>query len=140
MADTSTLNDQKSIILFDGVCNLCNGAINFVIDRDKEGVFKFAALQSAFGQDYLSQNNKPIHEFDSMVLMEGGRVYTKSTAALRIARNLSGGWPLLFAFIIVPKFIRDAVYDLIANNRYKWFGKRDQCRLPTPELQAKFLN
>ncbi len=130
----------ENVILFDGVCNLCNGAINFIIDRDKNNHFKFAALQSDYGQQYLDTNNLPLDDFESMVFIEKGEIYNKSTAALKIVRNLSGLWPVLYIFIIFPKFLRDAVYNLIANNRYKMFGKRDQCRVPTPELKAKFLD
>lgn len=140
MTKVVTKKDVENVILFDGVCNLCNSAINFVIDRDKNDQYKFAALQSDYGQQYLEGNHQPLENFESIVYIENGEIYEKSTAALRIARNLNGAWPVLYAFIIVPKFIRDAVYNFIANNRYKFFGKRDQCRVPTPELKAKFLD
>ncbi len=139
MTKAATKKIEENVILFDGVCNLCNGAINFLIDRDKDGIYKFAPLQSEYGQRYLTENGLPLDEFDSIVLLEDGHTYSKSTAALRIAKHLSGAWPLLYGFIILPRFVRDAVYDFIANNRYKFFGKQDQCRVPTPELQAKFL-
>jgi predicted DCC family thiol-disulfide oxidoreductase YuxK len=127
------------VVLFDGVCNLCNGAVNFVIDRDPEGYFKFAALQSDEGQDLLDAVGAADTGLSSIILVEEGKVYRQSTAALRIARRLSGAWPLLYLFIVVPRPLRDLVYDWIANNRYDWFGKRDQCRIPTPDLQARFL-
>ncbi|MDA0196458.1 MAG: thiol-disulfide oxidoreductase DCC family protein [Bacteroidetes bacterium] len=130
----------EHIILFDGICNFCNGAINFVMDRDRDGIFKFASLQSAFGQGYLKDSQLPLDEFESMVFLEHDEIYTKSTAVLKIARNMSGIWPILYGFMIVPKFLRDAIYNLIANNRYSWFGKRDQCRVPTPELKERFLD
>lgn len=139
MTKAATKKIEENVILFDGVCNLCNGAINFLIDRDKDGIYKFAPLQSEYGQRYLTESGLPLDEFDSIVLLEDGHTYSKSTAALKIAKNLSGAWPLLYGFIILPRFVRDAVYDFIANNRYKFFGKQDQCRVPTPELQAKFL-
>ena len=139
MTKAATKKIEENVILFDGVCNLCNGAINFLIDRDKDGIYKFAPLQSEYGQRYLTESGLPLDEFDSIVLLEDGHTYSKSTAALKIAKNLSGAWPFLYGFIILPRFVRDAVYDFIANNRYKFFGKQDQCRVPTPELQAKFL-
>ncbi len=141
MATLSRSFEQEAhgIILFDGVCNLCNGAVNFVIDRDPAGFFKFAPLQSNTGRALLEQHALPTETLDSIVLIEGGRVYQRSGAALRIARRLRGGWPLLYSFIIVPRFIRDRVYDFIAAHRYRWFGKEDACRVPTPALRARFL-
>ncbi len=137
---TSSKVDKDAIIFFDGVCNLCNGAINFIIDRDRKGTFKFAPLQSEFAKKRLQQSKIDPLKLDTIVLLEPrGNVSVKSTAALRIARNLSGAWPLLYGFVIIPKFIRDAVYNLIANNRYKWFGRTDQCRVPTPELLNRFI-
>ena len=121
-----------SIILFDGVCNLCNGAVNFVIKRDSGNVFKFASLQEKQGTLLLKK-------YDSIVLIENDSVYTKSSAALRIARKLSKLWPLFIIFIIIPSFIRDGIYDFIAKNRYKWFGKKEQCMIPTPGSREKFL-
>jgi predicted DCC family thiol-disulfide oxidoreductase YuxK len=113
--------------------------VNFIIDRDPKGHFKFAALQSDFGQEKLKELGFDQEDFDSLVLLSGGKVYKKSSAALRIAKKLTGLYPLLFAFIIIPPFIRHALYDLIARNRYKWFGKRETCRMPTPELKARFV-
>lgn len=142
LVDDTPESEKKveKTILFDGVCNLCNGAINFVIDRDKNAHFKFAALQSEYGQKYLQDNDLPLNDFESMVYMENGRVFTKSTAALKIAKNLNSLWPSLYVLIIIPAFIRDAVYNFIANNRYEFFGKKDQCRIPTPELRARFID
>ncbi|MBA4851113.1 thiol-disulfide oxidoreductase DCC family protein [Emticicia sp. BO119] len=128
------------IILFDGVCNFCNASINFLIDRDPKGVFRFAALQSEPGREILAKHNiKVITDFDSVILEKDGKLYQKSDAALEIARNMNGLWKLLYGFKIVPKFIRDFVYDIVAKNRYRFMGKMDACRLPTPELRARFL-
>ncbi|MDW3193496.1 MAG: thiol-disulfide oxidoreductase DCC family protein [Cytophagales bacterium] len=131
--------DKEQVILFDGVCNLCNSSVNFVIDRDTQQHFKFASLQSDFGQDQVQKIGDDPSQLNSIVLIEGDRFYRKSTAALRVARKLSGGWPMLYAFIIIPPFLRDLIYDFIAKNRYRWFGKEDACRIPTPELSHRFL-
>ncbi|HRE41199.1 MAG TPA: thiol-disulfide oxidoreductase DCC family protein [Ignavibacteria bacterium] len=128
------------IILFDGVCNFCNSTINFLIDRDKENKFKFGALQSDAGQYYLKKFGLNTDDFDTFVLVNGDKFYTKSTAALKISKELPGLYKLLYAFIIIPPPLRNLVYDFIAKNRYKIFGKTDSCRMPTPELKAKFLN
>ena len=130
---------NHKIILFDGVCNLCNGAVTYIIKRDKKNVFRFAALQSEIGQQLISKFNIDTSKVDSIILIDGEKHYEKSSAALHIAKNLSGAYPLLFGFMIVPKFIRNAVYDYIAKNRYKWFGKKEICMIPTAELKAKFL-
>ena len=128
-----------SIILFDGVCNLCNEAVNFVIKRDTGNVFKFTPLQEKQGVLLLKTHAVDTQKLDSIVLIENEKVYVKSSAALRIARKLSGLWPLFFVLLIIPSFIRDGVYDFIAKNRYKWFGKKEQCMIPTPGLREKFL-
>ena len=128
------------IILFDGVCNLCNRAVQFVLKRDKLKRFRFASLQGEAGQRYLQQYNLPANDLNSFILIDGDRFYTKSSAALRMLRLLGGGWKLLYGFIIVPPFIRNGVYSLIAKNRYRWFGKRDTCWIPTPELKSRFLD
>lgn len=132
-------NKNHKIILFDGVCNLCNGAVTFIIKRDKKDVFKFAALQSEIGQELISKFKIDTSKLDSIILIDGEKHYEKSSAALRIAKYLSGAYPLLFGFMVVPKFIRNAVYDYIAKNRYKWFGKKESCMIPTAELKSKFL-
>jgi predicted DCC family thiol-disulfide oxidoreductase YuxK len=131
---------SNSIILFDGVCNVCSGAVQFVIKRDKKNIFRFASLQSAEGQKLLAHHKLPPSDFNSFVLIENDKVYIKSDGALKVAKELNGLWPLLYGFIIVPKVLRDGVYNLIARNRYKWFGKKDSCMIPTPEIMAKFLN
>ncbi len=132
--------NTKSIILFDGVCNLCNGAVQFIIKRDDKNQFSFASLQSGTGKHLLVKHDLPFTDFNSFVLIENDKVYTRSGAALRVARRLKGLWPLLYCFIIIPKFLRDGVYKLIAKNRYRWFGRQDECMLPSKDLKARFLN
>ena len=131
------MNDKR-VILFDGVCNLCSGSVQFILKRDKEKKFLFASLQSAYGQNILNQFALPTDTFNSFILLEDGKIFTRSTAALKMFSQLKG-WKWVKLFWIVPKFIRDAVYNLIAKNRYKWFGKKDECWIPTPELKARFL-
>lgn len=131
---------ENSVIFFDGVCNLCNGAVQFVIERDPKNRFKFAALQSDYAAKELSTANLKVQHGDSFVLLENGKVYEQSSAALRVARKLGGLWPLLYGFIIVPLFIRNAIYKFVARNRYKWFGKQESCWVPTPELKSKFYS
>ncbi len=128
------------VILFDGVCNLCNGFVQFVIARDPQARFRFASLQSNAAASLLNGRiqNGPIP--DSVLLVEDGRIYTQSTAALRVARGLGFPWNLSYGFLIVPKPLRDAVYDWVASNRYEWFGKRAVCMVPTPDLRARFLD
>ncbi|MEI7626900.1 MAG: DCC1-like thiol-disulfide oxidoreductase family protein [Bacteroidota bacterium] len=120
---------SKSVILFDGYCNLCSWAVQFVVKRDKKKKFKFASLQSEYGIKILLENNLPATDFNSLVLVEIGKIYTQSTGALKIARSLSGLWPIFYAAIILPAFIRDGIYNLIARNRYKWFGRKEACFL-----------
>lgn len=131
---------MQAVIFFDGLCNLCNGAVQFTIERDRRNVFRFASLQSDFAREKLKDFNFEPAEGSSFVLLEEGKIYQRSTAALRVAKKLKGLWPLLYAFIIIPPFIRDAVYNYIAKNRYKWFGKQESCWIPTPELKSKFLD
>ena len=131
--------DHAAIILFDGECNLCNGSVNFIIDRDPAAYFSFAALQSEEAQPHLETCREQGEALKTVVLLEDGECYTRSTAALRIARKLTGAWPLLFLFLAVPVPVRDGVYDFISRHRYAWFGKRDACRVPSPELRARFL-
>ncbi len=130
---------DTAVILFDGVCNLCNGSVNFVIERDPGGIFRFAPLQSDVARDLLSRAGLAAEELDSIVLIEGDEAWIESTAALRIASRLSGLWPLLAVFRIVPRFLRDAVYQWVARNRYRWFGRKEACMVPTPELRERFL-
>lgn len=130
----------KPVILFDGVCNLCNRTVNFVIKRDKPGKLQFAPLQSEKGRLYLKQFNLPVNDIKTFVLIEDGMAYTKSTAALKVCKHLNGVWPLCYAFIIVPKFIRDGMYNWIAKNRFKWFGVKQECMIPSPDIRSRFLN
>jgi predicted DCC family thiol-disulfide oxidoreductase YuxK len=130
----------KAVILFDGVCNLCNASVQFVLLRDKKDYFQFASLQSDYGQQLLQKHNLPTQNFDSFVLVENNVVYSQSTAALRVAKYLSGAWKLMYAFIIVPSFLRNIVYNFIGKNRYKWFGKQEECMMPKPEWKQKFLS
>jgi predicted DCC family thiol-disulfide oxidoreductase YuxK len=128
-----------AIVLFDGVCNFCNGSINFVIEHDKAGYFKFSPLQSGIGENLLARHGVDRSETDSVVLIENEEVYTHSTAALRIARHLGGIWSLGYALIIVPRPIRDYLYKTFAKYRYRLFGRQDACMMPTPEIRTRFL-
>lgn len=130
---------EKSIILFDGVCNLCNASIDFILKRDKKNLFLVGALQEEAGKILLQKFNSKTDYLDSLVLVEGGKIFFRSTAALKIAKNLSGLWPIFYPLIILPAWLRDPVYDWIGKNRYSWFGKKSTCRLPTPEEKEKFL-
>ena len=130
----------QSVIFFDGLCNLCNGAVQFIIERDTNNVYHFASLQSDFAKNELSKFDIDTAQMNSFILLENGKIYQRSTAALRVSKKLRGLWPLLYIFIIIPPFIRDGFYDYIAKNRYKWFGKKESCWVPTPELKSKFLD
>jgi predicted DCC family thiol-disulfide oxidoreductase YuxK len=123
------------VVLFDGVCNLCNGAVRFILARDPHGRFRFASLQSEAARRLLGGD----HAAASIILLEAGRTYTRSAAALRIARELRFPWPLIYAFIAVPRPLRDLVYDWVARHRYAWFGKRESCLLPAPEVRGRYL-
>ncbi len=127
------------VILFDGECHLCNGAVNFIIRRDPRKRFRFAPYQSAPGRALADQAGLAEAASETLILLEGGRAYTRSTGALRMARRLRRLWPLLYVFIVVPRPIRDRVYDWIARNRYRWFGKSDACMVPGPEVKDRFL-
>ncbi len=129
-----------NIIFFDGLCNLCNSSVQFVIEHDKHATFKFASLQGEVGQKLLLDSGLSNNNFSSFILLENDKVYTESTAALRVARKLNGVLPLVYCFIIIPAFIRNAVYRYIANHRYEWFGKREECWIPTKELKERFLD
>ena len=136
--DTAT-EVKNPVIFFDGVCNLCNTSVQFIIKRDKADQFRFASLQSEYAQEVLPNDLTVPEALQSIILRHNGKIMKKSTAALTIAKKLSGGWPLLYAFIIIPKFIRDFIYDLIAKNRYRMFGKKNECMIPTPELKHRFV-
>ncbi|RZL27654.1 MAG: DUF393 domain-containing protein [Pedobacter sp.] len=130
----------QSVIFFDGVCNLCNASVQFAIEHDAKNTFKFTAFQGDYAKKVLPEFDVDTNKINSILLVENNKLYTKSSAALRIAKKLNGLLPLLYAFIIVPKFIRDGVYDIIAKNRYKWWGKQESCWVPTPELKSKFYD
>lgn len=133
------LNSEHPIILFDGVCNFCNGAVNFVLKQDKKGVFRLAPLQSEAGQKILEQYHLSSKDFESFVLIDNGTVYKKSSAALKVLNRLPWYWKEVQILWIIPRFIRDVVYDFIARNRYKWFGKKNECMVPSPEIRNRFL-
>ena len=133
------MNTSHPVILFDGVCNLCNGFVQFCIKNDTTGKLRYASLQSDIGQELLGQFGLKGAPISTVVLIEEKRHFTKSTAGLRIMRHFGGLWQLLYILMIVPKPIRNFVYDYIAKNRYKWFGQQESCWIPTPELQSRFL-
>ena len=128
------------LILFDGVCNLCNGFVQFVIERDPDGRFQFGALQSAAAQRVLDQHHASSPLLDSVVLLEEGRVFNGSTAALRIVRRLRFPWPLAASLLLIPRPLRDWIYAGVARRRYRWFGKREHCMVPTPALRSRFID
>jgi predicted DCC family thiol-disulfide oxidoreductase YuxK len=127
------------VVLFDGVCNFCNNSINFIIKRDNKNLLKFAALQSEAGAQLMEQYGLEALNLQSFIFIEKGKAYDRSTAALKVCKYLGAAWPLFYGFIIVPKFIRDGLYNLIAKNRYKWFGVKSECMVPSAEVRAKFL-
>ncbi|MBV7332031.1 DUF393 domain-containing protein [Chloroflexi bacterium TSY] len=130
---------KNSTILFDGVCNLCTWSVQFIIQRDPEGVFRFASLQSAAGQELLARHGLSQVSFDSLVLVKNGNCYTESDAALRIAHGLSGMWPLLYHLLWIPRPIRNWCYRFIAQNRYRLFGKAGICMIPSPGISSRFI-
>lgn len=142
MTSTAESAPVRRIVLFDGVCSVCDNAVHFIVDRDTRRLFEFAPLQSPAGQALAAKYgvSAAAGSINTWALIEGDAVYTHSTAALRIARQLDGGWPLLYLLRIVPRPLRDAVYRVFAANRYRWFGKLEQCRVPTPELRSRFLD
>jgi predicted DCC family thiol-disulfide oxidoreductase YuxK len=132
--------NENPVILFDGVCNFCNGTVNFVLKQDRKDVFRFAALQSEAGRKLLEKYKLSTEEFDSFVLLDEGKIYKKSAAALRVMNKLPWFWKEVQLFRVIPTPFRDAIYDFIARNRYKWFGKKDQCMIPTLEIKSRFLD
>jgi predicted DCC family thiol-disulfide oxidoreductase YuxK len=131
---------DKKIVLFDGVCNLCSSTVQFIIKRDKKNQFLFASLQSVQASELLKKYSYDESELNSFVLIDDSKIYTHSSAVLRVLKHLSFIWSVCYIFIILPKFIRDGVYNYIAKHRYKWFGKKEECWVPTPDLQSKFLD
>jgi len=131
---------DKPVVLFDGVCNLCHGSVLFIIKRDAQAKLKFASLQSDYGAKQMKRFNLPASSLNSVLLIKNNQLFQKSNAALEIATLLDGAWPLLYVFKIIPLFIRNYVYDWIARNRYRWFGKKEACMIPTPEMKARFID
>ncbi|MEO1434066.1 MAG: DCC1-like thiol-disulfide oxidoreductase family protein [Bacteroidota bacterium] len=140
LEDVMTRTEGKPLLLFDGVCNLCADSVQFVIERDPKGQVLFASLQSDLGVRVAELAKLKADYLNTVVLVDKGKVYKRSAAAIRVTRYMKAAWPAFQGFLIVPDFIRDAVYELIANNRYKWFGKKEVCWMPTPELKARFLD
>lgn len=138
-SNLTNTSPSPGIVLFDGVCNFCNSSVQFILKHDKTGSLQFASLQSPTGQSLLQKHAIPT-SVDSVIFVEGDTAYVKSAAALQIARYFGGIWRLLQVFRIIPAPLRDVVYDFIARNRYRWFGKRDTCMLPSPEVRARFLD
>ncbi|MGH7849497.1 MAG: thiol-disulfide oxidoreductase DCC family protein [Thermodesulfobacteriota bacterium] len=135
----SDKNTEHPLVIFDGVCNYCCGVVNSIIRKDPGGVFRFAPFQSNSAKSILERYNYPADSLDSFVLIDEGKLYTKSEAGLRVQKLLGGIHKLLYAFIAVPAPVRDAVYDYIARNRYKWYGKKEECMIPDPEIRSRFL-
>ena len=133
------IKDQP-VVLFDGVCNFCNRWINFAIRHDKKRKLRFTTLQGNYSKRLWETQELKAEDKTSVVLVENGKVYTRSTAVLRISRHLDGGWKLLYGFVIIPRFIRDPVYNWIGRNRYAWFGKRDTCMIPSPGQKERFID
>ena len=139
--ELSDLPNGKKIILFDGVCNLCNSSVRYVIKHDKKDLFRFASLQSDIGQKILKHIGSDSNYSDSLVLYEPGVAYFyKSAATIEIANSIGGVFSMMSIFKIIPAFLRNPIYDFIAKNRYKWYGKSDECPIPTPNLKDKFLS
>lgn len=139
MGSPGKVESVADIILFDGVCNLCSGSVQFIIKRDREKSFQFASLQSAFGQNQLdkfSLNKSGLH---SIILIRGERFFQRSDAALEISKRLGTGWSLLYGLKIIPRFIRDGVYNWISNNRYRFFGKKEECWIPDSNTKDRFI-
>jgi len=131
---------MQKIVFFDGVCNLCNRSVDFLIKQDKKGVLKFASLQSDFAKSFLPEDLVNSADLDSIVFSDGKKFYTKSSAVLEICKSLGGGFHFFRIGYLLPPFLRNALYTLIANNRYKWFGKKNQCMIPTADLKERFLD
>ncbi|MGO4730675.1 thiol-disulfide oxidoreductase DCC family protein [Paenibacillus sp. 2KB_22] len=138
-ANQTDVHQGHPIVLVDGVCHFCQGLTKWIIKRDPEGKYHFASLQSDVAKALLVKGNLSTDSMDTFVLIENEKYYTRSTAALRLAKGLKFPYPLLYVFIIVPKFIRNAIYNWVARNRYRWFGKDEACMLPTPEIKDRFL-
>jgi predicted DCC family thiol-disulfide oxidoreductase YuxK len=139
MKSTQRHTDQ-SIIFFDGVCNLCEGFVQWVIKRDPDGYFHFSSLQSDFARSFFESRGSDLNDLNSVILYNKGRFYKNSDVSLEVFKQLKFPWSLLYPFKVIPRIIRDSIYQWIAKNRYRWFGKKEQCMIPTPELQSRFLD
>ncbi len=137
--DERSEKDHFPVLLFDGVCNMCNASVQWILQRDHRGIFRFAALQSEAGQQLLLRHKLDSKRFDTVVLVLGERIFLRSDAPLEIVRQIGGWWGLLYFFKIVPRPLRDALYNFVARNRYRWFGRREACMLPRPEWATRFL-
>jgi len=131
---------MQKIVLFDGVCNLCNGSVNFLIKQDKKGVLKFASLQSDYAKKMIPKDVLNRENLDTIIFYNDGKFYDRSSAVLKICKALGGRYYVFLVGYLIPRFIRDGLYRFIANNRYKWFGKKEQCRIPTADLKERFLD
>ena len=131
---------KENVILFDGVCNLCDGWVKLIIERDPKGYFFFAPLQSEAGQRLLNENKLSPEYLKSIVLLENGRTYFGSTSVLRTCRKMKGLWPLIYVFILVPAPIRDFFYDWVASRRYQWFGRKESCLIPSADIKSRFID
>lgn len=136
----SAVEDHNSVILFDGMCNFCSDSVQFIIKRDPSSKFKFAPLQSVTGKDLIAKFNLDNVNLKSIILFKDHSYYLKSTAVLKIARELNSLWPLMYFFVVIPKPVRDYFYDIVAANRYRWFGKKEQCMVPNTEIEKRFLS
>ena len=134
------MNSDNPLVLFDGICNFCNYWVNFAIKRDKKNRLKFTPIQGETAKKILPQYSISTNSLSSVIFIDKGKAYTQSSAALKICRYLNGGWKLFYGLNIIPKPIRDFVYNIIARNRYKWFGKKDSCMIPSPEIKSRFLD
>lgn len=132
--------ERQAIVLYDGDCNLCAAVVRFTILRNRSRTLRYAALQSKTGRRLLKEHDLSDSALDTFVLVERGRAYTRSSGALRLMRHLNGGWPLLAALLAIPRFVRDPAYSFVARNRYRWFGKREQCMLMRPEFRERFYD
>ncbi|MFB9273645.1 thiol-disulfide oxidoreductase DCC family protein [Cohnella cellulosilytica] len=131
--------DEPIVLLIDGHCNMCHGLAKFVIRRDKRAIFRFASLQSERGKKLLQEGGMPEDALETFVMVDNGKYYTKSAAALRIGRKLGLPWAIAYPAIVLPRFVRDRAYDFVARRRYRWFGRSESCLLPTPEMRSRFL-
>lgn len=127
------------IVFFDGVCNLCNRSVDFILKRDSKKIFRFVSLQSKIANDLLEMEGVYAQNMRTIILLKNGKIFYRSSAILEIVRQLTAPWPLLYVFKLVPRFVRDGLYNLVSKNRYSWFGKRDTCRVPSIDERARFL-